>query len=221
MHIVGKLPHRPFRHIPMHIIYRLKGRVPISVLKQIDTDYDDQSKALLRRTDLADAKKAIYQQLLETALHQKSNGPYHLSDSRTARIVIESWRWLVEQRNIRVYAACVMSNHVHVLASSRDGTDVEPGSIMKAHKNHTARSCNRVLGTSGKSFWEAGYFDRDVRPGKFSTVMWYILNNPVAAGLVNRWEEWPHTYLNSDYDLLFRDVSDTTDRDPPVAVGGS
>jgi len=34
--------------------------------------------------------------------------------------------------------------------------------------------------------------------------MWYVLNNPVKAGLVKNWKDWPATYLNPDFDLLFR-----------------
>ena len=96
-----------------------------------------------------------------------------------------------------------MSNHVHVLARSRSGENIPAGNIMQSVKSYTAAKGNHILGRTG-TFWSLSYFDRDVRPGKFTTVMWYILNNPVKANLVTHWEQWPATYLNPDLDLLFR-----------------
>ena len=209
MNPFGKLPHRPFRHVPMHVIYRLKDSIPSQVLRYVHEDYSAHSASIAHQGDSAEAtRRQVYEVLIEDALHEKSNGPYHLSDPRIAEIVVDSWRWLAANRGIRVHAVCVMGNHVHVLAGSKDGLCVSAGQIMRDHKSHTGLAANRILGTVGEPFWEVSYFDRDVRPGMFSTVMWYVLNNPVAAGLVEHWEQWPHTYLNPAYDMLFRQYSE-------------
>ena len=36
-------------------------------------------------------------------------------------------------------------------------------------------------------------------------VMWYVVNNPVKAGLVNRWSDWPYTWVHPEYVRLFLD----------------
>lgn len=214
MNSFGKLPHRPFRHVPMHVIYRLKDSIPQKVLRHLHDDYAAHSASTAKQGESADAtRRQVYEMLIEDALHEKSNGPYHLSEPRIAAIVLDSWRWLAENRGIRVHAVCVMGNHVHALASSQDGSVVQAGNILRDHKSHTGLAANRLLGTGGGPFWEVSYFDRDVRPGTFTTVMWYILNNPVAAGLVDYWEDWPHTYLHPDYDMLFRRYSEEALRD--------
>ena len=30
-------------------------------------------------------------------------------------------------------------------------------------------------------------------------IVWYVLNNPVKAGLVQEWREWPWTYFKYKY----------------------
>jgi hypothetical protein len=35
-------------------------------------------------------------------------------------------------------------------------------------------------------------------------VMWYVLHNPVAAGLVDSWMDWRFTYVYPEYLELFR-----------------
>ena len=205
----GKLPHRPFRQVPMHLIYRLKDSIPRQVLRHLHDDYVSHLAGIAHQGTSAEAtRRQVYEVLIEDALHEKSDGPYHLSDPRIAEIVLDSWRWLAANRAIRVHAVCVMGNHVHLLASSQNDSVVPAGKIMRNHKSHTALAANRLLGTGGEPFWEISYYDRDVRPGTFTTVMWYVLNNPVAAGLVDHWEEWPYTYLNPEYDMLFRRYSE-------------
>lgn len=139
----------------------------------------------------------------EELLHYQSNGPYHLLNLEIIKIIIDSWLWFQEQKNIYVYAISIMGNHVHVLIQSKDNSVLNIGSLMKAHKNFTAIACNKIVGNSGISFWEAGYYDRDLRPDQVTTLMWYILNNPVKTGLADNWWEWPGSYIHPDYAELF------------------
>ena len=76
---------------------------------------------------------------------------------------------------------------------------------MRRHKTFTARECNLLRQTSGKPFWAAKYFDRTVRQGKWLIAMWYVLNNPVKAGMVADWQQWGGTYVNPTYVSHFLD----------------
>lgn len=212
-----RLPHRDIGMVPMHIVYRLFGSIPQAEIRQLleererlygsgrPLDRDVPSRVPGRDVR---SRAEWTEEKFEALLHHKSNGPYHLSDPRVAKLVLDSWHWIAEKYHLYLYAICVMGNHVHALISAKGETDVLIGSVMKAHKNFTAIAANKMLGLSGQSFWAAGYFDRDLRKDQFTTLMWYILNNPVAAGQVQQWEEWPYTYLNPDYDLLFRTAPD-------------
>ncbi|CAH1001264.1 hypothetical protein LEM8419_02163 [Neolewinella maritima] len=200
----GKLPHRPFRHIPMHIVYRLKGSLPQSVIDQLRSQQTELRLQYAPTVQGRALAAEAFEEKLDSALHARSNGPYHLADPSIAKLILNSWTFIAEQLGVLVYTVCVMSNHVHVVARSASGLDIDAGLVMGKHKSFTASSANKILGRVGKSFWEVSYFDRDIREGTFDTVMWYVLNNPVTCGLVTHWEEWPYTYLHPDYADLYR-----------------
>lgn len=142
---------------------------------------------------------------IEDALHSlEKDGPRTLRIDQAAKVVLKSWENLQERGLVHVYAVCVMSNHVHVvIRAPNDVGNVDLGRIVGNRKKYTSRMINRLLGNTGKGLWERSYFDRRVRSGKFNTVMWYVLNNPVKAGLVSDWRDWPHTYLHPDFRDLF------------------
>ncbi|OAV45963.1 hypothetical protein A3850_018880 [Lewinella sp. 4G2] len=203
----------------MHIIYRLKGALTASQVQDLRLQRQNIKIDIIlnlnsvpnevyeiRKTELLLDGEAKFEELYDSELEKNPNSPYHLQDEKLADIVIKSWLFLAENKGILVYAVCVMGNHVHVLAQSKTGYDIPAGPLMKATKTFTALTCNRILNLTGQPFWDDEYYDRDVRKGKFTLVMWYILNNPVKANLVDYWEDWHGTYLNPTYDLLFRRV---------------
>jgi len=119
--------------------------------------------------------------------------------------VLDSWKFLHEQKVIFLIAICVMGNHVHVIVRAPDGTDeVDPGKLLQRHKRFTARDANLLLKKTNQPFWDGAYDDRTIRAGKFITAMWYVLNNPVKAGLVENWKDWPGTFVNPEYVGLFK-----------------
>jgi REP element-mobilizing transposase RayT len=106
-----------------------------------------------------------------------------------------------------LHAFCIMPNHVHVVftplsseqwhsaTGSEDHSDLLPLTrIMQSLKRHTARQANIILGREG-SFWQDESFDRVMRHNEeYARIIAYVLENPVKAGLVPRWDEWQWTY---------------------------
>jgi REP element-mobilizing transposase RayT len=102
-----------------------------------------------------------------------------------------------------------MSNHVHLLLDFSvqvpedwDGLSEIPGyknvsDAMKLIKGGISYSVNKILGRTG-SIWSYGYYDRLIRSAKhFEQAFFYILNNPVKAGLVEKWEDHPYTFVKN------------------------
>jgi putative transposase len=86
-----------------------------------------------------------------------------------------------------------MPNHVHVLWTPQVSLPI----LVRQVKGPTALSANRVLGRTGKPFWQEEYFDRVVRTDtEFSQIQRYIEWNPVKAALVANPEEfrWSSAY---------------------------
>ena len=67
-------------------------------------------------------------------------------------------------------------------------------------KGYTAHKANRLLGRKG-AFWQQESYDHVVRDAnEWQRIVTYVLNNPVKAGLVDRWEKWQWSYCRCSID---------------------
>ena len=67
--------------------------------------------------------------------------------------------------------------------------------IMHRVKRRSARLGNECLGRTGE-FWEHESYDHWIRDhDEWQRTINYVRNNPVSAGLVRRWEDWPWTFV--------------------------
>ena len=110
-----------------------------------------------------------------------------MSNQKVAALVVEALRNADSLRLCKIHAYVVMPNHVHVLLEPV----VELARITKLIKGGTARAANKMVGRTGKSFWQDESFDHWIRTSaEFERVRAYIERNPVKAGLVQRPEDW-------------------------------
>ena len=114
-----------------------------------------------------------------------------LKDPRIAELVQDALLHFDDQR-YELHGWVVMPNHVHVLFTPAAGCRLPD--ILHSWKSFTAKRSNEVLRRTG-TFWEDDYFDRYMRDlAHFEQVTWYIANNPVAAQLCARPEDWPWSH---------------------------
>ena len=79
-----------------------------------------------------------------------------------------------------------MPNHVHILIAPQ----ADLSRITKTVKGYSARESNARLHRSGE-FWQQESYDHWVRDEKErNRIIRYIEENPVAAGLSARLEDW-------------------------------
>ena len=85
-----------------------------------------------------------------------------------------------------LYAAVVLSDHVHVLAQPLcrdDGGAYDLGEILHSIKRFSARTINQARGDQG-SLWQDERYDRIVRDDAEFLEKWqYIRDNPVKGAL--------------------------------------
>jgi REP element-mobilizing transposase RayT len=125
---------------------------------------------------------------------------YNLAESEsllTGAVGDAAWMALLEARDflhIKLYAACMMPDHVHLLLSPHgDGKTV--GQIVKSIKTRQQRLTKQATGHWLN--WQADFFDhalgRDNRAAdEFDAIVAYIHQNPVAAGLVTHSSDYPY-----------------------------
>jgi REP element-mobilizing transposase RayT len=66
--------------------------------------------------------------------------------------------------------------------------------LMHSLKSYTAKHVNAVLQRQG-SLWQAQYFEHAVRRDEdLNEIVLYMLNNPVRAGLVQDFHDYPFWY---------------------------
>ncbi len=64
--------------------------------------------------------------------------------------------------------------------------------LSKSWKGFTAREANKELARTGEPFWAREYYDQLVRDDEErARLANYIHDNPVKAGLCERWDDWP------------------------------
>jgi REP-associated tyrosine transposase len=122
-------------------------------------------------------------------LDQARIGPIWLSEPKVAAVAFRELRAADQQKNLfRLRAYVLMANHILIL--------IEPfaplSKITHQIKGATAYRANLILSRTYQRFWQDESFDRWVRtPAEGEKIRKYIENNPVAAGLVTRPEDWP------------------------------
>jgi putative transposase len=188
----------------------LKGTLPLEVIQALKEEREREKKVVTKLPDDEQIKQNYlddrrYFGKWDNLLDKAEFGPRWLSQPEIAEIVKEALHYR-NGREYDLFAFCIMSNHVHtVLKPLENQSDFQSdlqmplNKIMQSLKRHTARKSNIVLGREG-AFWQDESYDHIVRDsGEFERIINYVLENPIKAGLVSKWEDWSWTFCKSDW----------------------
>jgi REP element-mobilizing transposase RayT len=198
------LPHLQPEGATIFVTFRLVDSIPKVILARWREERNQLQQQLSRLSNNTEREAQLRQfqrsrfAELENLLDCASEGEHWLRQPPLAQIVEESLQYR-DEREYRLDVYCVMSNHVHVLflpLPKADGTYHALQTILHSLKRHTARQCNQLLEREG-SFWENESFDHYIRDhDEWVRVIHYILNNPVKAGIVQNWRDYPFSYCS-------------------------
>ena len=100
--------------------------------------------------------------------------------TQIAAVVADTLR-LFDEKKYRLFAWCIMPNHVHVVM--RVFPTHELADVLHSWKSYTAKEANRILNKHG-AFWQREYYDHLLRDeAEFERALKYVVENPVKAGL--------------------------------------
>jgi len=189
----------------LFITYRLKFTLPSKIMEEFarrrqewlkeweNALPEDKQAAKVREAGL---RFAWFDELLDKSFEV----PGFLQSQEITDIIATAFQHFNGLR-YRLIAYCVMPNHVHALIlplQDAEGNSFSPARIIYGWKRYTANRINRSLGRTG-SLWQKESYDHVVRDEKeMINVTEYIIQNPVRAGLVKNWEEWPGTWIAED-----------------------
>jgi putative transposase len=214
-----KLPHI----IPVGGLFfvtsRLKDSIPKNVVLKLKMERDQKIQRIMSdpKLDPQIAKKEIENERLahfkrfDDWLDRAEHGPTYLKDPIVAGIVADKFK-SYDGKYYELDAFTILSNHYHLLIDTfHQIKDLPPrtkiteenfvplNKIMKYINGGSAFEANKALGRKG-SFWQIEPYDRLVRDeDEYFDTLRYIVDNPVKAGLVKNWQDWPFTYVNEKY----------------------
>jgi REP element-mobilizing transposase RayT len=201
------LPHYHLDGYPLFITFRLFGSLPIEVLTQLKAQRELELKALENGVlaERHEIEKKHFERY-DDWLARCEFGPRWLQTDKIADIVAKEIHNLNGNR-YQLMAYCIMPNHVHLLIESvvvevakHQGKSARypVTETLRLLKGRTARYCNLELSHSGR-FWQHESYDHVVRDEQeLERTILYILNNPIKAGLVNEWKNWPFTCVSPE-----------------------
>lgn len=197
------LPHYQLPEVTLFVTFRLHGSLPAEVLARLKTEALERERQIEKTPVESERKKALYAERkrqfgrFDDVLDTSSCGPTWLKDPKIASLVFDA----LQYRDEKVYdldCFTIMSNHVHAVFAPRmdeRGSFYSISRIMQSLKRRTASLANAQLDRQGV-FWQGESYDHVVRDEEeWQRIVWYVLNNPVKAGLVGEWREWSWTYF--------------------------
>ncbi len=93
-------------------------------------------------------------------------------------------------KGVNCYSYCLMPDHLHLQISPKNGNLID---LINGWKSYTANLLGK-LGLEGPC-WQRSFYDHALRKEEnIQTVAEYIVNNPVRAGLVKNWKEYPFSW---------------------------
>lgn len=98
-------------------------------------------------------------------------------------------------------AYVLMPDHLHAFVMI-DDERLTLSTWIKSMKNSLSKTLR--LQCVASPHWQKGFFDHVLRSNESYSQKWnYVRENPMRAGLVKHWEEWP--FVGEIFDLEFRD----------------
>ena len=180
----GRLPHWEKESATYFITFRLADSLPRSVLEGIESERKSimVTAAQLGRALSSDERRKILR--LSTPVIERfldsGAGACHLQNFAIAEDVANALRYFDEKR-YRLFAWCVMPNHVHVVTRLFPGTTL--ATVLHSWKSFSSKHANQILGAHG-IFWQREYYDHLIRDEEeLERAIRYVAENPAKAKL--------------------------------------
>ena len=110
------------------------------------------------------------------------------SDPKTVDVFREKLFHHCRNRESTATVYCFMPDHLHVIVFGQSD-EALPKKAIDGFKTSTGIWLKQQ---ASESVWQTGYYDRIIRDhAEWSNTVRYILQNPVRAGLVESFEDYP------------------------------
>ena len=184
-----RLPHGRVADRSYFVTFRLHGTLPASLRREAENH-----RAVCQQCDdeLSRRFHRLMFRRIETVLDRPDPSVDFLAYPNIAGLVKEAFNWTESHCGWRVPAFAILPNHVHALFAAGPVCTRDLSRTLGSIKGYTAYEANCILKRRGRCFWQHESFDHWCRSAEQEEgIERYIRQNPVKAGLVTRWEDWP------------------------------
>ena len=195
------LPHKQEENSIISVTWRQNLTIPQSVLDLLQEQSDIWHQTHSPQED----KRYLHEQqfeLFDTELAKYNHPDYQLSDPEIA-FIIKGTLHFYDNKKYRLHSYRIMNNNIQAIIQPIPGNEgIIPRlqDIVRGIKTYTAKKINEKRGKSG-SVWGKNFYDSLIRDDDhYYNVLNYILNNPVKAGIVDKWQDYKYVYWNSILD---------------------
>jgi putative transposase len=185
------LPHQIPEETPIFVTWNLKGAIPALVAARLRSERELLEKQPTKQGESPRERALRLGKLFfaktDDFLDNTTEGPLHLKDPACAKIVEDAILFSAAER-FKLFAWCVMANHVHALF-----TPIwEFRKLMQSIKGFTSRQINQIQSQTGRTFWQDESYNHWVRDEpELLRIIHYIEQNPVKARLCAETKDWP------------------------------
>ena len=122
----------------------------------------------------------------------------YFKNCEIAQIIKDEIKFRVRKKEILLYCYCLMPDHLHMLLSLGSLYEKRLHDWMIVFKRYTARMVKNEFKI--QQLWQRDFYDHIIRR-KESLIQKaeYIVNNPVREGIVEEWEDYPHSWLADEF----------------------
>jgi REP element-mobilizing transposase RayT len=194
IHHRGYLPHVKREGALYFVTFRLADSLPKEVLMEMVVRKAERLRGWKEDVNGKGGRAAFeeevardFQREVERYL-DKGAGACYLRRDDVAEVVANALRHFHNERYV-LDDWVVMPNHVHAVVLPLGENLL--GGILKSWKQFTSRRAKEVLKLGDGPFWQPESYDRWIRDEEEKArVRKYVRNNPVAAGLCGKAEDW-------------------------------
>ncbi|MEN0046270.1 MAG: transposase [Bacteroidota bacterium] len=209
----SRLPHIVPVGATFFVTFRLADSLPLPIVRELKIKMDTAIKRLQKEKpkgykETIRRQRKLFFKCYDHQLDEQAFGACYLKQPAIAKIVEDKLHQF-DGDKYALQAYCIMPNHVHLLIDTSiqiiDENDLflnevpadytQLHQIMRLIKGGTAYTANKQLNREHK-FWQKDSYDHYVRDEReFWNIVQYILDNPVKAGLVEQWQDYPYTFV--------------------------
>ena len=137
-------------------------------------------------------KKEIYSnqnQIFSITIGTKDRQPL-FRNKLYAQTIIKTFQTKPFKQNTKLYAYCLMPDHLHFLISPHNDNLID---FIRKWKSYTVNLLNKS-GFEGPC-WQRSFYDHALRKEEdIQTAVKYIVHNPVRKHISKYWREYPYSW---------------------------